>query len=70
MVAEAHPQIPTWEQFIPQKADVRLEPPVHDYEIEIVTTMQNMANTVIANAASRSLARYVTNRYVWVELMH
>jgi large subunit ribosomal protein L17e len=34
-------------------------PPVLDYEIEIVTAMQNMANTVIANAASRSLAKYV-----------
>lgn len=33
-------------------------PPTLDYEIEIVTAMQNMANTVIANAASRSLAKY------------
>lgn len=51
-------QIPKWEQFIPEKKDTRLMPPTLDYEIEIVTAMQNMANTVIANAASRSLAKY------------
>jgi len=31
--------------------------PVSNHEIEIVTAMQNMANTVIANAASRTLAK-------------
>ncbi|KAF9452980.1 hypothetical protein P691DRAFT_720833 [Macrolepiota fuliginosa MF-IS2] len=49
--------IPTWEQFIPEKKDTRLLPPVLDHEIEILTAIQNMGNTVIANAASRSLAK-------------
>ncbi|XP_006462786.1 hypothetical protein AGABI2DRAFT_186649 [Agaricus bisporus var. bisporus H97] len=50
--------IPGWEQFIPEKQNYRLIPPAFDYEIEIVTAMQNMANTVIANAASRTLAKF------------
>ncbi|KXN88287.1 Protein ste16 [Leucoagaricus sp. SymC.cos] len=49
--------IPPWEQYIPEKKDTRLIPPVLDHEIEIVTAIQNMANTVIANAASRTLAK-------------
>jgi len=37
----------------------RLLPPAAEHEIEVITAIQNLANTVIANAASRSLARYV-----------
>jgi rapamycin-insensitive companion of mTOR len=33
---------------------------VTEAEVEIITAIQNLANTVIANAASRSLARYVS----------
>lgn len=51
------PKIPIWQQYIPEKRDTRLIPPVLNHEIEIVTAMQNMANTVIANAASRTLAK-------------
>jgi len=50
-------QIPIWKQYIPEKKDTRLIPPVLNHEIEIVAAMQNMANTVIANAASRTLAK-------------
>ena len=37
----------------------RLLPPATEHEIETMTAIQNLANTVIANAASRSLARCV-----------
>lgn len=35
-----------------------LLPPATEHEIEAITAIQNLANAVIANAASRSLARY------------
>ena len=62
MTLSANPmflKIPIWQQYIPEKKDTRLIPPVLNHEIEIVTAMQNMANTVIANAASRTLAKSV-----------
>lgn len=37
----------------------RLIPPTEQAEIEVMTAIQNLSNTVIANAASRSLAKYV-----------
>ncbi|EDR13794.1 uncharacterized protein LACBIDRAFT_309182 [Laccaria bicolor S238N-H82] len=49
--------IPSWSQHIPQINDDRLVPPTAEHELEIVTALQNLSNTVIANAASRSLAR-------------
>jgi len=42
-------KIPIWQQYIPEKKDT----PVLNHEIEIVTAMHNMTNTVIANAASQ-----------------
>ena len=38
---------------------LRLEPPTSEEENEVLTAIYNLANTVIANAASRTLARYV-----------
>lgn len=35
----------------------RLEPPKTDEEVEVMTAIYNLSNTVIANAASRSLTR-------------
>ena len=60
MTLSANPmflKIPIWQQYIPEKKDTRLILPVSNHEIEIVTAMQNMANTVIANAASRTFAK-------------
>jgi rapamycin-insensitive companion of mTOR len=37
--------------------DDRLTPPTSEVEIEVLTAIHNLANTVIANAASRTLAR-------------
>ena len=36
-----------------------LVPPTTQEEIEVINAIQNLANTVIANAASRLLAKYV-----------
>ncbi|KAF8158105.1 Rapamycin-insensitive companion of mTOR, N-term-domain-containing protein [Crassisporium funariophilum] len=49
--------LPSWTPTIPKKGENRLLPPTAEYEIEAMTAIQNLANTVIANAASRSLAR-------------
>ncbi|KAF9242546.1 Rapamycin-insensitive companion of mTOR, N-term-domain-containing protein [Melanogaster broomeanus] len=38
-------------------ADIRLLPPTVQMELEVITAIDNLSNTVIANAASRSLAR-------------
>ncbi len=42
--------------------DSRLAPPESDEEMEVMTAIYNLANTVIANAASRSLTKYVICR--------
>lgn len=52
-------QIPPWTPTVSDRRAGRLIPPTAEAEIEVITAIQNLANTVIANAASRSLARYV-----------
>lgn len=54
---EAFTTIPSWTPKVPVKAESRLKPPTNEAEIEVITAIQNLANTVIANAASRSLAK-------------
>lgn len=50
--------IPSWECVTREGADViRLEPPKSVEETEVMTAIYNLANTVIANTASRSLAK-------------
>ncbi|KAF8195553.1 Rapamycin-insensitive companion of mTOR, N-term-domain-containing protein [Pholiota molesta] len=49
--------LPSWKAKMPDKSENRLLPPTSEPEIETITAIQNLANTVIANAASRSLAR-------------
>ncbi|KAH9480426.1 Target of rapamycin complex 2 subunit ste20 [Psilocybe cubensis] len=49
--------LPPWKATTPSKPDNRLLLPISEPEIETITAIQNLANTVIANAASRSLAR-------------
>ncbi|CAA7271328.1 unnamed protein product [Cyclocybe aegerita] len=51
--------LPYWTATDPTKNEPpnRLLPPTAEHEIEAITAIQNLANTVIANAASRSLAR-------------
>jgi len=50
--------IPPWECVTHEGgSDVRLEPPKTDEEMEVMTAIYNLANTVIANTASRSLAK-------------
>ena len=52
------PKLPPWTPISPSKPQSQLLPPTSEPEIEAITAIQNLANTVIANAASRSLARY------------
>ncbi|KAN0087521.1 Rapamycin-insensitive companion of mTOR, N-term domain containing protein [Tylopilus felleus] len=50
--------LPTWEPIeVKSDADIRLLPPIVQTELEVITAIDNLSNTVIANAASRSLAR-------------
>ncbi|CCL99718.1 uncharacterized protein FIBRA_01740 [Fibroporia radiculosa] len=50
--------IPPWECVSHEGAnEVQLEPPKSEEEIEVITAIYNLANTVIANNASRSLAK-------------
>ncbi|KAH0832008.1 Rapamycin-insensitive companion of mTOR, N-term-domain-containing protein [Lanmaoa asiatica] len=50
--------LPTWEPIeAKSNTDVRLLPPTVQTELEVITAIDNLSNTVIANAASRSLAR-------------
>lgn len=49
--------IPHWTAKEPASAEPRLLPATAEHEIEIMTAIQNLSNTVIANAASRSLTR-------------
>lgn len=53
-------KLPTWEPIeVKSDADIRLLPPIVQTELEVITAIDNLSNTVIANAASRSLARSV-----------
>lgn len=53
-------KLPTWEPVeVKSDADVRLLPPTAQTELEVITAIDNLSNTVIANTASRSLARSV-----------
>ncbi|ESK90459.1 cytosolic regulator pianissimo [Moniliophthora roreri MCA 2997] len=52
--------LPPWKHHIPEQNDSQLIPPTAENELEVLTAIQNLANTVIANAASRSLARMKT----------
>ncbi|KAJ8469790.1 hypothetical protein ONZ51_g8763 [Trametes cubensis] len=50
--------IPPWECVASEAVDEsRLAPPESDEEMEVMTAIYNLANTVIANAASRSLTK-------------
>lgn len=50
--------MPTWEPIeVKGDADTRLLPPTVHTELEVITAIENLSNTVIANTASRSLAR-------------
>ncbi|KIK69496.1 hypothetical protein GYMLUDRAFT_33864 [Collybiopsis luxurians FD-317 M1] len=49
--------LPSWQQRIAQQNNMELIPPINEPELEALTAIQNLANTVIANAASRSLAK-------------
>ncbi|KAI8986238.1 Rapamycin-insensitive companion of mTOR, N-term-domain-containing protein [Trametes punicea] len=50
--------IPQWECVASEAVDdSRLAPPESDEEMEVMTAIYNLANTVIANAASRSLTK-------------
>ncbi|KAH7923835.1 hypothetical protein BV22DRAFT_1035895 [Leucogyrophana mollusca] len=50
--------LPTWEPMQPKSdGDSRLLPPTAQTELEVISAIENLSNTVIANAASRSLAR-------------
>ncbi|KAJ6559137.1 Rapamycin-insensitive companion of mTOR, N-term-domain-containing protein [Mycena vulgaris] len=49
--------IPPWTQKLSDKSESRLIPPTSQTELDVITAIHNLANTVIANAASRSLAR-------------
>lgn len=51
--------IPHWTPVEPVSVQPRVLPPTVEHEIEIMTAIQNLSNTVIANAASRSLTRCV-----------
>ncbi|KAF8827637.1 hypothetical protein HHX47_DHR4000396 [Lentinula edodes] len=49
--------LPSWKQHVPDVTSTQLIPPTSEPELEALTAIQKLANTVIANAASRSLAR-------------
>ncbi|KAJ3802454.1 Rapamycin-insensitive companion of mTOR, N-term-domain-containing protein [Lentinula aff. detonsa] len=49
--------LPSWKQYTRNEASAQLIPPTSESDLEALTAIQKLANTVIANAASRSLAR-------------
>ncbi|KAH6911417.1 Rapamycin-insensitive companion of mTOR, middle domain-containing protein [Coprinopsis sp. MPI-PUGE-AT-0042] len=49
--------LPTWTPKVPESLEPRLMPPTVEHEIEILAAIQNLSNTVIANAASRTLTK-------------
>ncbi|GLB38352.1 putative rapamycin-insensitive companion of mTOR, domain 5 [Lyophyllum shimeji] len=54
---QAFTTIPPWTPKVTDRTERLLIPPTAEAEIEVITAIQNLANTVIANTASRSLAR-------------
>ncbi|KIY45635.1 hypothetical protein FISHEDRAFT_66904 [Fistulina hepatica ATCC 64428] len=46
-----------WTQHVPERRTTVLKPPADQKEHEVLTAIQNLANSVIANNAARSLAR-------------
>ncbi|KAI0061413.1 hypothetical protein BV25DRAFT_1900415 [Artomyces pyxidatus] len=53
--------IPPWEPTkLRSDEDLRLIPPTSQMEVEVMTAISNLSNTVIANTASRSLAKLKT----------
>lgn len=48
--------LPAWTVTSDGK-DIRLTPPSSQQEIEVLTAVSNLSNAVIANTASRSLAK-------------
>lgn len=52
--------LPLWKLKIPESLEPRLMPPTVEHEIEIIAAIQNLSNTVIANAASRTLTKLKT----------
>ncbi|KAG5353197.1 hypothetical protein C0989_009378 [Termitomyces sp. Mn162] len=54
---QAFTTIPSWSPVIANRTLGRVIPPTAEAEIEVITAIQNLANTVIANASSRSLVR-------------
>ncbi|TRM64014.1 Rapamycin-insensitive companion of mTOR, middle domain-containing protein [Schizophyllum amplum] len=57
MHVERFVSLPPWEEHRPEDHTHRLLPPKEPKELEVLTAIQNLANTVIANTASRSLAK-------------
>jgi large subunit ribosomal protein L17e len=50
--------LPTWDPIgVKGDSDSRLIPPTSHTDLEVISAIENLSNTVIANAASRSLAR-------------
>ncbi|KAI6044824.1 Rapamycin-insensitive companion of mTOR, middle domain-containing protein [Pisolithus marmoratus] len=50
--------LPRWESIeVKTDADIRLLPPTVQTELEVISAIENLGNSVIANTASRSLAR-------------
>ncbi|KAK0188086.1 Rapamycin-insensitive companion of mTOR, N-term-domain-containing protein [Armillaria mellea] len=49
--------IPPWTQHISESRESRLIPPTSEVELEVITALQNLSNSVIANAASRTLTK-------------
>lgn len=50
--------LPRWESIeVKTDADTRLLPPTVQTELEVISAIENLGNSVIANTASRSLAR-------------
>jgi rapamycin-insensitive companion of mTOR len=55
-------QLPPWTQHTPDAVEMTLVAPASDPERDVIAAIHNLANTVIANTASRSLAKYVHHR--------
>lgn len=54
---EKFTHIPPWTEYAPENTKIRLKPTTSPQEKEVVTAIQNLANSVIANASSRTLTR-------------
>jgi len=51
---------PSWSGYTPEISKIHLQPVSSPPEKEVITAIQNLANSVIANAASRTLTRLKT----------